>query len=223
MADRMIRIYEACDKAIKEMDRENLREFGKLKMAKWDQLNVVREITKLYHESARKARKKYYEVAFEAYLLAMSMCGVEPKKAQQMAEKSVTNEWVEEILDRTDYVTLFRFDSETDRKAYRLVEAIGVAENRNAEIDKALKLWVKQLGQYAINFTDYAALMAFADAGAEMVKWISQHDDRVCHECHALDGQVFRIDEIPRKPHWGCRCFWRPVFRRKNDSEVEEA
>ena len=221
MGVQKIRIYEACDKAIQEMNRENLKAFGQLKLAKWDQLNVVREITKLYHDSARRARQRYYEVAFEAYLMAMAMCDVEPKKAQQMAEKAITGDWVDEILEQTDYVTLFRFNSETDRKAYRLVEAIGATDNKNAEIDKALRLWSQQLAQYAINFTDYAALKAFEDAGAEMVKWISQHDDRVCHECHALDGQVFRIEEIPRKPHWGCRCFWRAVFRKGNGAEVE--
>lgn len=221
MKAEKIRIYDACDRAIQEMNRENLRSFGQLKLAKWDQLHVVRDITKTYHESARKARQKYYEVAFEAYLLILAMCDVEPKKAHQMAEKAITGEWVDEILDQTDPVTLFRFNSETDRKAYRLVEAIGVAESRNAEIDKALRLWSKQLGQYAINFTDYAAIKAFEDAGAEMVKWITQRDERVCNECHALDGQIFRIDEIPRKPHWGCRCFWRAIFRPGNGEKVE--
>lgn len=216
MSAEKIRIYEPCDKAIQEMNRENLKAFGRLKLAKWDELNVVREITRVYHESARKARRKYYDVAFEAYLMAMSMCGVEAKKARKMAGKAITSEWVDEILDRTDFVTLFRFDSETDRKAYRLVEALGATKKRNEEIDKALRLWSRQLGQYAINFTDYAAIRAFEDAGVDMVQWISQHDTRVCTECHALDGQIFRIDEVPRKPHWGCRCFWKAVFRQKD-------
>lgn len=221
MSAEKVRIYEACDRAIQAMNRENLKEFGKLKLAKWDQLNIVSEITKLYHESARKARRRYYEIAFEAYLLVLAMCDVEPKKAQEMAEKAITGEWVDEILEQTDYVTLFRFDSETDRKAYRLVEAVSVTENRNEEIDKALRLWSRQLGQYAINFTDYAALKAFSDAGITMVEWISQKDGRVCSECYALDGQVFRVDEVPRKPHWGCRCFWKAVFRPEGRDEMD--
>ena len=220
MSADKIRIYEPCDKAIQAMNRENLKAFGRLKLAKWEELNVVREVINLYHESARRARKRYYDVAFDAYLLAMSMCGIGTEKARKMAKKAITNEWVDDILEQPDLVTLFEFDSETERKAYRLVEALGATENRNAEIDKALRLWSKQLGQYAINFTDYAAIRAFTDAGADMVQWISQHDNRVCTECHALDGQIFRIDELPRKPHWGCRCFWRAVFRQKNGSEV---
>ena len=223
MAAEKVRIYEPCDKAIMAMNRENLKAFGELKLAKWDQLNVVREITKLYHESARKARKRYFEVAYEAYLIGLAMCGLRGKKAQEMADKAIDMNWVDEKLDQTDFVTLFRFDSETDRKAYRLVEAVAVPDNRNAEIDKALRLWSKQLGQYAINFTDYAVLKAFEDAGIEMVKWISQHDERVCTECYALDGQVFRTDEVPRKPHWGCRCILRPVFRGEDPAEVDAA
>lgn len=217
-----IRIYEACDKAIKAMNRENLRQFGKLKLAKFDSLNIVREITKLYHESAKLAKKRYYEVAFEAYLLAMAMCDEDARDAHKKAEKAITNEWVDEILEQVDLLTLYRFNSETDRKAYRLVEAVGVSTERDYEIDKALRLWSRQLGQYAVNFTDYAALKAFKDAGAVMVEWITQEDERVCHECRALDGQVFRIDEVPRKPHWGCRCFWRPVFRQEADRKMEE-
>lgn len=222
MSAEKVRIYDACDKAIQEMNRENLKSFGKLKLAKWDQLNIVKEVTKLYHESARKARKKYYDEAFEVYLLVLGMFDDDPAEVREKAEKSITSEWVEEILTQTNLVTLYRFDSETDRKAYRLVEALGATESKDEEIDKALRLWSKQLGQYAINFTDYAAVKAFKDAGVEMVEWITRHDERVCNECYALDGQIFRIDEIPRKPHWGCRCFWKAVFRKRDSDDVEQ-
>ena len=66
-------------------------------------------------------------------------------------------------------------------------------------------------------------IQAFKDAGIEMVEWIAVMDGRECHECHAYNGQVFRIDEIPRKPHWGCRCRLRPVFRTKKAQTGTEA
>lgn len=211
MAADKVRVYEPCDRAITAMNRENLKAFGKLKLAKWDSLNVVREITKLYRDSAAKARKRYFEVAYEAYLIGLALCGVTGNKAAEMADKAITMDWLDEKLEATDFVTLFRFSSETERKAHRLIEAVAVPEIRNAEIDKALRLWSRQLGQYAINFTDYAIAMAYEDAGEKKVRWISQHDNRVCTECHMLDGQVFPIHEVPRKPHWGCRCIIRPV------------
>lgn len=211
-----INIYEACDKAIKAMDRINLESFGKLKMADWDEVNVIRTVKAVYTASAKRARKRYYEVGFEAYLLGLAICGIEPRKAHQMAEKAITEDWIDHILTETDFVTLYRFDTETERKAYRLAEALEVSPEKTYEIDKALKIWSQQLGQYAINVTDYAVVEAYQDAGIKIVEWITQKDERVCAECHALDGQHFRVDEIPPK-HWRCRCYWKPVFRPEED------
>ena len=205
--------YGACDRAIRSMNRSNVEAFGRLKLAKWDDVNVIREVKALYRKSAKEAKKRYYEVAFEAYLLMLALCGVSAKKAQQMAEKSVTDEWVDGVMTETDFVTLYRFDTEAERKAYRLAETLAVPENRNAEIDKALRIWSRQLGQYAINFTDYAMIMAMDDAGAEAAQWVTMQDERVCGECRHLDGRIFRLDEIPAKPHWGCRCRLRPVMK----------
>lgn len=211
MADRTRNPYAACDRVIKEMDRWCLREFGKLKLAKFDELNVVRDVNDVYRRSAREARRKYYEEAFEVYVMICLWCGVDTKEAHRMAEKAISLEWVDAKLEETDAVTKYRFTPEMERKAARLVEALAVG-SVVGEIDKALRLWSKQLGQYAINFTDYAALEAFADAGVSEVEWVSQKDDRVCTECHELDGQVFPVDEVPDKPHYGCRCFWRAVL-----------
>lgn len=208
-----VNVYEACDKAIQTMNRENLKDFGKLKLAKWDELNVIRTVTSLYRRSAKRARQKYYEIAFEVYLLGLAMCDVEPKKAHRMAEETITGEWIDAILEETDFVTLYRFNTERERKAQRLIEALGATENRDLEIDKALRLWSKQIGQYAINVTDYAFIQALDDAGVEYVEWLTAQDERVCMECNALNHRIFRIDEIPRKPHWGCRCFWRVVWQ----------
>ena len=210
-------IYAPCDRAIKELNRENVEAFGRLKMAKWDEINVIRTVKAVYTKSAKRAKKRYYEVAFEAYLLAMAMCRADPKKAHMMAEEAITDEWVEMILTDTDFVTLYRFNNETERKAYRLAEALEASQDRNREIDKALRFWSQQLGQYAINVTDYAVIQAFEDAGVKMAEWVTMTDGRECGECHSYNGQVFRIDEIPPKPHWGCRCRFKPVFRKEKD------
>ena len=186
-------------------------------MAKWDEVNVIREVLSVYRQSAKRAKKRYYGIGFEAYLLGLYMCHVKPKKAHEMAEKAITNEWVDRILEETDFVTLYRFDSETERKAYRLAEALEASENRNKEIDKAARYWSQQLAQYALNFTDYAVIQAFQDAGIRMVEWLTVEDERRCSECYALHGQVFYVDEVPRKPHWGCRCRVKPVFRAAED------
>ena len=213
MDAKTVDYYGACDKAIQAMNRENLEAFGKLKMAKWDQINVIRTVVSVYQKSAKKARQRYYEVAFEAYLLMLAMCEIDPKKAHRMAEKAVTEVWVDRVLSESDFVTLYRFDSETERKAYRLAETLEVASDRDAEINKALRYWSQQLGQYAINFTDYAMIMAMQDAGIEEAVWVTMRDEKVCHECGSMDGKVYKIDEIPPKPHMGCRCRLQPVLK----------
>lgn len=215
-------IYAAADKAIKAMNRQNVEAFGRLKMAKWDEINVIQTVKAIYGRSEKRARRRYYEIAFEAYLLGMAICGKDPKIAHQMAEKAITEEWVLEVLSQTDFVTMYRFTTETERKAYRLAEALEVPETRNQEIDKALRWWSQQVGQYALNVTDYALIQAYTDANAPMAEWITTMDGRECGECHSLNGQVFLIDELPRKPHWGCRCKWKPVFRTAKGSEVAE-
>ena len=208
-----VNVYEACDKAIQALDRLIVEAFGRLKTAKWERVSIIKTVLAVYEALVKRARKRYREIGFEAYLLGLFMCGIENGKAHAMAEKTITTEWVDDILFQTDFVTLYRFDSETERKAYRLAEALEATEDRSHEIDKAMRAWSKQVGQYAINVTDYAIAQAFEDAGVEMVEWMSERDNRVCRECYVLDGQVFHIDEVPRKPHWGCRCRLKPVFR----------
>ena len=213
---RDVDYYGACDKAIQSMNRYNLDAFGRMKMAKWDDINVIQTVVKVYRESARRARRRYYEVAFEAYLLMAAMCDMDPRTAHRMAEKAITEEWVDKVLSDTDFVTLYRFDSETDRKAYRLAEALEVADDRSVEIDKALRAWSQQLAQYAINMTDYAMIQAMEDAGIRYAEWVDMHDERVCGECRHRNGQTYKLDEIPAK-HAHCRCRLRPVREKPEE------
>lgn len=206
-----VNIYEPCDKAIKAMNREALRDFGRLKLAKWDELHLIREVTAVYSQGTRRARKRYYEVAIEAYLLAMALCGEDPKKAHRMADSSVTLEMVDAVLTGVDPVTLYRFTTEAERKAQRLAETLEEAPDKGREIDKALRYWTRQLAQYAIAVTDAAVVKAYQDAGVERVMWVTERDERVCEECGPLDGRIFDIGSVPPKPHWGCRCRLVPV------------
>ena len=103
---------------------------------------------------------------------------------------------------------------ETERKAYRRAEALEVTADRNREIDKAMKEWSRQIAQYAINVTDYASLQALKDYGVKEVEWVTRKDERVCRECRSLDGEIFQIDDVPAKPHYGCRCALVPVGKR---------
>lgn len=225
------KVYESCDKAIKILNRKSMKEFNSLKLADFDNLNVIRTVRKMYRKLAKQAEQEYRKVAYDAYMYGMWLCWLEweerREKAEKMAEKAITKEWVREILEQTDFVTLYRFDSETERKADRLIEAIAVVEgsdergaalrsmrfNRNDQIDGALRAWSKQVGQYAINVTDYAVLKAFKDAGVEEAEWVTETDHRVCSYCHSMSGKRYKVDEFPSKPHINCRCTAKPVLK----------
>lgn len=210
-ADR-VSLYQACDTAIRAMNREIVSAFGKLKLAKWDDVSIIRTVKTMYHTSERRARKRYYEVAFEAYVLAMILCGESADKAHSEAEKAITNDWIDMVLTVPDPVTKYAFRPEVDRKVYRLAEALEVSPDREKEIDRAERDWSRQLGQYAIIFTDEAIVQAYRDAGVERVVWDTEDDPKTCHSCIAYHGREYPIDEIPPKPHYGCRCRILPVI-----------
>lgn len=222
------KVYESCDRAIRILNRKSLKEFEALKLADFDSVNVIRTVRKMYRKLAKQAEQEYRKVAHDAYMYGLMLCGTEWfEKAEKMVEKAITKDWVRDILEQTDFVTLYRFDSETERKADRLVEAVGVIEgtgergvalrnmrfNRNDQIDAALRLWTRQVGQYAINVTDYAMLMAYEDAGVDEAEWVTEKDDKVCAHCGALSGRRFKLDEFPSKPHINCRCSSIPVVK----------
>lgn len=214
--------YKPADKVIQLMNRENLRAFNRLKLADFDRVNVVLAVLELYREQARKAKKRYMEMGLEAYLLGLEMLDDPPpeREARRMAKEAITEDWVESLMNETDFVTLYRFNSEAERKAQRLIEGLAVVsgkangkepwqtpvDTRNMLIDQALKQWTKQLGQYAINVTDAAVIQALDDAGVAWVMWMTERDQRVCLDCHQLDGRIFAVDEVPAKPHMNCRC-----------------
>lgn len=219
--------YKAADKAIKRMDRDNLKAFNKLKMTDFGNTGMVRTVLGLYRKQKRKAKKEYRKIGMEAYIFALWLAeeDVSEAEAEKMAEKAITESWVDDILSETDFVTLYRFNSETERKAQRLLEGLAIVTDtdytqdagratrftRNDLVDQALKQWVKQLAQYAINVTDYAMMQAYADAGIKEVVWEDAEDGRVCIECHSRNGHRYELEDVPPKPHVNCRCRLRPV------------
>lgn len=205
-------VYGGADDAIRAMNRKNLKLFDGLRLMKKDELNVIRAVSEVYKKSARDARTRYYEIAVEAFIIACVQAHKTNAEATKWAEKYINLDWVDEMLEETDFVTLYRFDKETERKKQRMIEALSATQNWNDEIDKALRYWTLQVGQYAINVVDRARMEAFERAGVTKVKWNTEKDQRVCPVCHDLDGKVFKIKDAPGKMHWSCRCYYSIVF-----------
>lgn len=205
-------IYDSADAAIRAMNREDLRAFGRLKTMRFDELHVIREVTAVYDTAALKAKKRYRKVAYDSLVEALILCGWTSAEARRDAEKILGEKWVRDWLGETDPVVRYQFDPEKDRKKQRLIESLAVKPGRDAEIDRALKEWSRQTGHFAIAVTDRARLDAFRHAGVEEVEWVTERDARVCRYCRSLDGKRYPIGKVPGKAHMGCRCHLMPVL-----------
>ena len=200
-------IYEGADQAIRDMNRYNLKRFTRMKLAKFDEANVIRAVKSVWEDSVRYAVTRFEEIAVEAYIVAQYRAGVDKVQATKNGQKKIRHGWILEYLEEINAVTYYRFMAESERKMYRLIEAIVASNSPRAEIDKALKAWSRQLAQYADLIVDAATIAGYKDAGVPKLMWNTEKDDRVCKECEALDGQVFEIDEYPAKKHPNCRCW----------------
>lgn len=199
--------YNAADKAIKAINRENLKLFGRLKirLMKADELNIIRSVGETYDTSIRMAERRLLECARLAYLAAMQESG-------KRKRNPIDRDWLIDFLMMADPVTLYRFLPEAERKKARLTEALAATTERAKEVDKALRDWTRQIGQAAIEVTDAATIEALETAGVPKVQWVSEHDARVCDVCEDMDGNVYDIDKVPKKPHWACRCRIKPYI-----------
>lgn len=203
--------FDLADKAIKDMNRRNLRAFDGLKTLKFDELNVLRSVSKVYDDSVRIAKRRYQQIAEDAYVEALILAGMEREKAEELAEESITDDWVLDMLEDYDALTLYSFVNEVERKKQRTAESILAAQDKTAEVDKALRLWTLQVSQYADNSVLYATLDGYEKAGIKKVKWVAEADSKVCKTCRKLDGKIFQIDKVPTVPHLHCRCILEPV------------
>lgn len=200
--------FDYADRAIKDMNRRALRAFNGLRTMKFDELNVLRSVSKVYDELVERAKKWFLLIARDAYAEALIEAGIRSREAERRAEEDITNDWVLDMLEDYDGVTMYRFVSEVERKKQRTAEAILATEvERNREIDKSLRLWTQQVAQYADNAVTYATIDGYIEAGVKKVRWHTQEDDRVCVECNKLDEKVFEMDAIPDRPHFRCRCW----------------
>ena len=202
--------FKQADKAIRDMNKRNLRAFDRLKTLKFDELNVLQAVTNVYDDAVRIAKLRYQQIAYDAYLTALIAADVPRKEAKQRADDELWDLFVLELLEEENETTLYSFVNEIERKKQRLIEALAVAVNKDEEIDKALKFLTLQLAQYADEVVIAATVAAYADADVDYVEWVAMDDDRVCQECDERDGKIYPIDKIPSR-HWRCRCILLPA------------
>lgn len=132
------------------------------------------------------------------------------KTSDKTAVQKAAEQYVSKLLSEPNPVTGYSYDNEVTRKRDRCEEAVVSASGKSAkqaEMKKALRLWTQMTQQYADAVSDGANLQALTAAGVQYVKWITQKDERVCNTCKERNGKIYRIERVPDKPHWRCRCY----------------
>lgn len=204
-------IYAKADAALQRLNRKNLRDFETLMLSPTDELNVIRSVRRVFGAAVRRAVKRLREIAEDSYYDALIDMGWDDETARRNATSVITPDWLTSVLDEYDAVTLYRFGSEAERKQQMLIEAMVASGGNRKAIEKALKAWSRQVGQYAITVTDRARLQAYADTEVPEVMWNTERDSKVCEVCALLDGMIFPLDKAPSKQHYNCRCWLTPV------------
>lgn len=202
-------MYKYADKAIKQLNKLFVRWFTALRLLKFDEINILSAVKKVYADAKRQMVKRYESIAVEAYRAALKRAGSDGKG------KEPDDDWLLDMLEETDPVTLYQFFPELERKTVRLAEALEVPQSRQKEIDRALRYLSLQMSETAIRVTDEATIKGYFDSGVKRVRWVAREDERTCPVCGQRHNRIYPINRVPPKPHYGCRCEIIPVLTDK--------
>ena len=181
----------------------------------FDELNTMQakeETEKLFERLLAFNEKEYRKIARQAAQYALSFLPNENKNKR--FDEAVA---VALILAAYNPVTGYLYKSEAERKRLRLSEEMLTAREfldrgrYEAAVKKAANLWYTQSMQYAIDIEDGTVLDVWRDCDVKQVRWVAEDDGRTCSKCRELNGQVFKINEVPPKQHYNCRCYCVPV------------
>ena len=208
--------YALADLRIDELNKLTLGRFEAVKRqlrrkkdgVSFDALLVSQVLTALYKQLDTDLRYELYLLIEEQYEEMADSVGFEE------LDEGFEDLFLENILFKPDPITHYAYDAELLRKRDRAIEAVNAVsgvQNKQDELDKALRLYSQMVGQYVDTVAYEAAIKAFKDAGVKYVKWVTQKDEKVCVECDSRDGKIYPINRLPARPHWRCRCECKPL------------
>ena len=207
--------YSYADKQIKRLLQYISAEYNNASLQlPIDELNVMQTqkvVKNLYKRIEKECRRVYKDIIKKARLETEQAIGVPEGKSA--TDSSV----LDGIVAMYCAITAYRFDREFERKRDRLVEAImSVSSNQaiRGKFSQNLQQLSRQISQFGDICVDESRLHTMEDNGIESVKWVSEHDDKVCDICLERDGEIYTIDAVPDKPHYHCRCYLVPVIAK---------
>ena len=211
-------MYRLADKLLEQLKKLIRREFNRLGVFGFDELNaprVTQETTSLFDRLMTENSKQYLKVAKDAYANAIALAVAAGYKKPD--SNRINEAWLLGLLTAYNFVSGYLYESEAERKRLRLAEQMMTAkeyQNRtlyNDSIRRSANLWWTQAAHYMLESVDTATLDGYKDSGVEKVKWNTNIDGRECKTCRERNGKVYPIDKVPPKAHRNCRCYITPV------------
>lgn len=192
--------YAYTDKALKYLRRLFITEFNRVSMQiRTDSLNVIQATTALYDKLQRETIRVFLKIAKQKY---RELTG---------GEDTITEMWLLGFLSESNPLTGYVFLNDIERKRQYYTEGLLSGDDISKETKKALRYWYSSVKQYADLVADESALKAYSDMSVANVEWITNLDGKECYICHERNGVIYPITNVPKKPHYGCRCYVRRV------------
>lgn len=199
-------MYEYIEKSIGSLKKKTQSTFNnsRLSLLKFDEISLLQvknESNSLYKKLKRQSEAFFLALIHE---LATNMNFDE-------------NEYsLEHFLTSFSPVLLYTFETETERKQakhFEMIASIGDLKSPRVleEQKKEIRYWMMQVEEIAVDIEREIFIKEARKRGVKKVKWLTKHDGKVCEDCADLNGKIFEIDSIPRRPHIGCRCWLKEV------------
>lgn len=207
-------MYKHLDSLLEKAKKKLRVAFNRLGSMGFDELNVVntkKTTQDMFDRFLNENETMYLKAAKSAYTKAVG-----DGKASE-----IDAEWLVGVLLSYNLVTGYLYDREAERKRLRLNEQILTAREYgdrqlfNDSLRRTANLWWTQTSQYGIDVVDKATLKAYRDKGVKWVRWVTAKDEKTCVECRDRDGKVYRINAVPGKTHYGCRCYVVPTNKEE--------
>ena len=215
-------MYRLADKLLEQLKKLIRREFNRLGIFGFDELNaprITQETTSLFDRLMFENKKQYLSAAKRAY--ADAIVAAVAAGYQDPGVNRIDEAWLLGLLTAYNFVSGYLYESEAERKRLRLAEQMMTAKeylNRtlyNDSLRRSANLWWTQTAHYMLDAVDTATLDGYKDSGVEKVMWNTNIDGRECKVCRERNGKIYAIDKVPPKAHRNCRCYITPVPKNK--------
>lgn len=188
-------MYRKLDKILSKYVEQTFRLFQAYRVLPFDEINFLKTNKEMWKKLDKLTKEGLHEIGLAYY-------NKEPHGDGFWGYADLY------LMLRTPSPVLkYSYDKEFARKKERFEEALIATHGNKEEFDRMLREYVKFLGWEAIEVADGALTKARLDDGVLKVRWKSENDNRVCSVCRGYEGRVFKITDVPDKPHPGCRCW----------------